>query len=420
MAHDTQSPLSDTARADRRLLVFNGKRGWQIGILVPSLVLGLSALWFFRSLTEASANGDVAVSIDFRVFWAAARLAFEGTPLLAFDERQLESIHGIVNDEWMLWLYPPGFLIALMPLGSFEFGVAWIIFTAASLLAMLAAIRPFSGGLLPVWLAFGLAPACFPSIVTGQTSVLWTAGLVGALAAIRAGNPIVAGILIGLLTLKPQLGVLIPIALLACGAWRTIFVAFGTMIAISIAATVFVGTEYWPEMIHMMRTHMDFMRESISGNGLMVSPYAMLTGLGFSEQVGLSIQWFLTAMSALAVALAWYSPRVCFDMRAAVLLIAIMLSSPYFWYYECTLAAPAALFMLRAGILRTDLWGLLLAGALWVGLGPANLSDTLMANGPLRFIFPPIVLLAFFVCLSTLFQRLRTAPAAAVKTEEIR
>lgn len=412
--------LWTSAEADARLAAFNGRRGWQVGVLGAALTLIVCIIWIGSAWMEMAQTGKTAVPVDFRVAWAAAKLAVAGVPLEAFDPARLNAIHGVAMDEWMPWVYPPGYLAALMPFGLLSFGWAWALFTALSIAAILAATRPFAAGILPLHLGIALAPTTLSALLLGQTSLLWSAGLLAALAALRTGRPLLAGVFIGLLTLKPQLGLLIPAALLAAGAWRTILAASVTALLLAAGPTLLFGFDYWPAMLEMMQTVFAEVRNAIQNVPLMISPYSALAGLGLPEAFALAAQWALTAAAAVAVAAAWWSPKADFDLRAAVLMTAIPLSSAYLWHYESALLAPAALFMLRAGAVTARGAGLLIPAAMWLGLGPSILLHLFGrgADAPFRLVFAPLALLSFGICVAALWKRHRapcghgTAPAA--------
>ncbi len=411
--------LTQQATADARLQVFNCKRGWQAAVLVPAFFLVTIVIWLDRSWDIVLSNEQNAVAIDFTVYWAAAKLAFAGDPVSAFDPANLAAVHGVHGDVWMPWLYPPSFMMLILPLGAMSFHAAWMTFLGLSVLAMLFAIRPFSGGVKPVWIGFALAPAIFPTLTIGQNSLLWVACLLAALAALRAEKPIMAGVLIGLLTLKPQLGILIPIALLACGAWRTIAAATLTTILLILIPTFIMGVDYWSAMKALAEHHADLIRSAVTKHHLMISPYSVLAGLGTPEPIALAAQWCLTAMAAVVVALAWRSPYVSFDLRAATLLLAITISVPYFWHYESTLLAPAALFLIRAGVLTSHRYGYVLAALMWLGVGPmtAVLLLTDIDFFSVRFIYAPIAIAACATCTIAVFRRLRSYETFELKNE---
>ncbi len=392
------------------LQIFAGRRGWQLGILVPALVLGVFVIWLGLSWSEIAANGSAGFPIDFRVFWAAGRLAHLGEPLSAFNVDSLTATHNVIKeDDWMPWSYPPAFLATLQPLGALPFPIAWLIFSIASIVAMIFAARPFAEGITPVWFAFALPPAVLPTLFMGQTTALWMAGLLAALAALKNQRLALAGFFIGLLTLKPQLGILIPFALLACRAWPTIISAGVTTLVISGLATALYGFEYWLEMRNMMAVHFSVVRETIVENNLMLSSYSTLASFGLPEPAALAIQWTITACAAIMVTITWRSPRISFDLRAAVLVLAVMLSTPYLWFYESALIAAAGLFLLRAGVLTNSPLGLALAGAMWMGATPAFFAFLFRGEAyiSIRLLFTPLLYLSCLVCIGAVVQRLR-------------
>ncbi|WP_170472603.1 glycosyltransferase family 87 protein [Ruegeria arenilitoris] len=418
MAHTGIADAQEVDEASLRLQVFDTRRGWQLGILVPAFVLTMFVTWIFSGLASIIDADVTSFNNDFRIFWGAARLAIVDTPLAAFDIDKLAEMHGVSDGRWMPWSYPPSYLVALMPLGMMSFPLAWGVFSVLSMLAIAAATRPFTKGHPQVWLAFAFAPAYLPPLFMGQNSLIWAAGLLAALAAIKDNRPVIAGVLIGLLTLKPQLGILIPIALIASGAWRTFVSASVTTIMLSVGATLIVGVEYWSELREMMEIHFSVIKSTSAVNDLMVSPFGILAGLGMQVSTALTIQWCFTAVAAATVAIAWRSPAVGFDLRAAVLIIAILLSTPYLWYYESALLAPAALFLLRAGVLKPNLLGLLLSAAMWLGLSPALLLVVFGFEPSFRYSFAPIVLLAFATCFWAVIHRLGAAGSTPDNLEE--
>jgi hypothetical protein len=297
-----------------------------------------------------------------------------------------------------------------MPLGALPAVVAFALFTLISLTALALSVRPLAESRASVVLLIALAPALLPGLVIGQTSTLWAAGIVAALAALRAERPWLAGLFIGLLTLKPQLGLLIPVALLAMGAWRAIAGAVLTTLVLALVPTGVFGTAYWPAMLEMMAQHGETVRGAITGLGLMVSPYSFLASLGVAEPVALGLQWGLTALCALAVWWAWRTPAPSLDARAAVLLCAMPLASPYLWHYESALYAPALLFMWRAGILTARPWHIALAALMWLGLSVDIILGLEWSGAQtLRLLYLPVALSALALSLSSVYRHTQHA-----------
>lgn len=408
------SDMVEKGMADQRLAIFDHRRGWTMGLFSVLVTLGLTGTLLARTAINIAENGNSAVEVDFFVFWGAAKLAASGASLDAFDASKIREAAGLAGDDWMPWAYPPAFLLFLAPLGKLSFTVAWTIFSLVSAAAILVATRPLTAGRVQLLFAAALAPAFLPGFLLGQTSTLWTAGLVAALVALGAGRPIFAGVLIGLLTIKPQLGLLLPFALVAACAWRAIASAAVTTALLVVLPTLLFGHTYWSESLVMMKEHGETVREAIANLTLMISPYSFLAGLGIPEGSSLTVQWAITALCAVVVFLVWRAQSVSFDTRAAVLLTAIPLSSPYLWLYESALLAPAALFMLRASILRLTPFGIALGLAMWMGL--AITIPFQLYRGDIdihRYYIVPVACIAFAACLRHAFFQPRTGTRPA-------
>jgi arabinofuranan 3-O-arabinosyltransferase len=232
--------------ADARLEPFSSRAGF----LAAGLVAAGSLVFFAMIMGLAfllTANPDTpALGNDFRVFWGAGKLAVAGEPLAVHDLARLGASHATGLDVVMPWLYPPAFLVMVTPLGLMSFAWAYLAWALVSLALTAWAARSFVAGIGPLWVLMAFAPAYFPSVMMGQTSLFWLAALLAALAALGQGRWVLAGVFIGLLTLKPQLGVMIPVALLAIGAWRTILSASVTTVLLLALPTLYYGLDYWP------------------------------------------------------------------------------------------------------------------------------------------------------------------------------
>lgn len=393
--------------ADARLASFAGTRGMQLAFLGAALTLVFVGVMLLTAATTAGTPGNLALSIDFRVFWAAGQLVLSGEPLAALDTARLEAVHATNTDSWMPWLYPPGYLMLMAPFGAMGFAAAFILSTVLSLILIALAVRPFTAGIMPLWLAMVFAPAYLPALMIGQNSLFWMAGLLAALAALRDQRWILAGVCIGCLTLKPQLGLMIPFALLAIGAWRTILAASLTAIVLAALPTLAFGAEYWPQLVENLGRQGSRMMASIADLNLMVGPLSLLASFGVPAELALGLQWALTATAAVAVFALWRSPRIGFDAKAAGLLTAILISSPYLWYYEAALMAGIALFAMRANILPARLPHLVLSGLLWLGTGPLAISVFLDLDRQWlvgAVLITPVLLASLALCLKRLFR----------------
>lgn len=346
------------------------------------ILLLLFAVYVFLKAFELT-SGDPSLQsyrIDFLAFWAAARLTLDGQALAAFDPATLnvaaELGPGVTGN--LLWLYPPLMLLIIAPLGALPFWAAWAAFAAISLAAFALALRgPAAGRPAVFWLllsAPALIVACLP---IGQTGALWTAGIVAAIWQMRRGRLAGAGLLIACLTLKPQLGILVAVALLAAREWRTVAWAAGFSALLHLAATILLGTAGWSAFLDGLA---EATRRVVAGEmpiERMISAYAFFRATGFGHDGALALQGAVSISLALAVVRIWSRPGNP-DAAAACLCAAIPLATPYAFYYEMTLGLAAALFLVRAGFGERP-WECLWLILLWLGPVPPLYLPSLAA-----------------------------------------
>jgi hypothetical protein len=299
-----------------------------------------------------------------------------------------------------------------MPLGALPFAPALLVMTLVSVGLMGLAMRPFSAGALPVWLALTLAPAYVPTLILGQNNLIWLAGLVAALAALRAGRFTLAGLCIGCLTLKPQLGLLIPVALVAAGLWRTILVAALTALVLAVVPTLVFGPAYWPAFAQALSGVGDTLIQSIPDLHLMVGPFYLMVMLGLAPPTAMTLQWGLALGVAGMLFALWRSHRVGFDAKAAGLMLAMLLSAPYLWYYEAAMMAAIGLFLVRAGVLGRSLPALILLACLWLG-GVLLAANALLGFTDGRLIGAVLLTPVLLAALAGLLLHWRAAPGEA-------
>lgn len=333
-----------------------------IAVALPAYIAGI--VWELNSgRTDAA-----AVHIDFVAFWAAAKLAVAGEAISAFDPNALVAAQSLASDStWAIyaWHYPPSFHLLVMPLGWLSFSAAFAIFSACAFGAYIWALRGWAntvpGGMS---LAVAAPPVAFV-LVTGNTSLLWAAALLAGLSALDRGQAFVAGAMIALLTLKPQFGLLIPIALIARRDWRVIIWATLSTAAVTALTVAVFGAGYWVEFFRAMARAAGHF-EIIGPNAVtMITWYAFSRQFGLDHDAALVVQTISLIGAAAAVGLVWSRSRTPMDLKIAVLCLATLISTPYAFQYELVLAVLGALFLARAGLGQTPAGRAWLA-ALWL------------------------------------------------------
>jgi hypothetical protein len=285
---------------------------------------------------------------DFVNTWLGARMAGDGHVLALYDRAQyrlaLDANFGTDFPDHF-WLYPPHYIFLVLPFGLLPYlwsYVLWVVLTFAAYAAATVTAQPAPWRVTAVLL---LAPASFLNAFLGQNGFLSAALFVGGLRLLDS-RPMLAGILFGLLTVKPQLGVLIPIALLLVGAWRTIAAAAATAVLLIGASVVVFGTAPWVDFL-TKTTGLQTLHLTTAITGwhyLMVTPFVAMRHLGFSSDVGYAVNAVTAVLAAASVVWAWRQPAPA-ALRHAALIVATFLAVPYALAYDLTVVSVAVVMV---------------------------------------------------------------------------
>lgn len=301
------------------------------------------------------ANGTVdaygrPLGTDFSSFWTAGRMALEGRAAAAYDWPAhfafQQKTHGV--DLFFPWSYPPIFLIVAAALASLPYLPSLLVWQGATLLASLAALRAILPGRQAMLLGLGF-PAVLVCLGHGQTGFLTAALLAGGLLALPR-HDIVAGVLFGLLAYKPQFGLILPFALAATGHWRTIAVAAATVLAVVGIAYGLWGWPVWQAFLDSLPlTRTIVLEPGNTGFEKFQSAFAWMRLWGFPLLVAYGLQAMVTAVALIGCIWIWRS-AVAFRLKAAALLVATLLSSPYVLDYDFIVLGMALAFLAAEGI----------------------------------------------------------------------
>ena len=245
---DAASPFRVAGAGSRSRLQFILLRLGEVLALVA--FLSFAVMWV---QWQAAAAGILKISGDFVSFWTAGQLALAGHAADAYREvphflAQI-ALHGDPGWGYLAFFYPPFFLLlcaGFALLGYFPALCLWLASTfAAYAVAIRALLRKSGPERTHPWLLFLGYPAVMANIGFGQNAFLSTA-LFGGAAVWLDRRPQLAGLCLGCLAYKPQLGIIVPLALAVAGRWRCFAAASATVLALSAAATLAFGTDIWP------------------------------------------------------------------------------------------------------------------------------------------------------------------------------
>lgn len=321
-----------------------------VALAILNLSYAAALVWreyAMPALGEAARN-DLPFP-DFAAFWAAGALTLDGTPGLAYDWAAHKAAQasglGFEYSGWMAWHYPPHFQLLVTPFAVVPLWVGmaiWVTLTLALYLRVCWRILPD-----PVALAGALAAApTAMMLVNGQTGFL-TAGLLGLFLLELDRRPARAGLALGLLSIKPQLALALPFVLVAAGRWRTLGVATATVLVSAAVAWALLGTATWAAFFSSI-TQTTSIFQAVEGRWEMYGSF-----YGLERHAGIAFLPALVAHGALALTtlgmtiVAWRSPRLSPEIKAAVLCFATAVVTPRILNYDLHILVIGVLFQLR-------------------------------------------------------------------------
>ena len=295
--------------------------------------LPLSALVYWRmSMPNADLvdPGTNYIAQDFMKIWTASRLALEGRAEVAYDivaYREIVKTWFAPHELFANMSYPPTMRVLIAPLAALPF---WAVALALS----------------PVMIVnIGLAQN------GGYSALMFIAGF-----QMLDRRPMLAGLLFGLLTVKPQIGLLIPFALIILGAWRAFWTATVVTVALIAASVLLFGTGPWhgflTETLRVQAMYLEDPTGPVSW--LSHTPYIFAWFLGAPAPVSSAFQ-LVIALPVAAIALWHLAGTSDYRLRLALLALATSIVSPYALSYDLALPIAAVLaFVIQDGGLKSD------------------------------------------------------------------
>ena len=368
-----------------------------------------AAIWIILSPNLIDPFGK-PLGTDFMTVWSGGRLALEGEPAAAYDyarhfglQRRALPWPDPAAAPYYAWHYPPFFMFIAAGLALLPYGAALALWTAGTLPLYLAAVR----SIVPhrKWLLLALAfPAVFVNLGHGQSG-FFTAGLLGFGLIVLDKQPILAGVLFGLLAYKPQLGLLLPLALAADRRWHAFLSAAVTVAALCAAAYIVLGPDVWRAFfVSVPVTRTFILEQGAMGWEKMQSIFSALrlwgVGLAASYEIHAAVSLWVTA----AVVWVWMRP-VTMALKGAALVTGCLLVTPYVFDYDFVLLALPIAWLaasgLRTGFLRWEKVGLLAAFVL-----PLVARSFAALGGPIA---PPVLLLLLVLIMRRTRAEMRIA-----------
>jgi hypothetical protein len=297
---------------------------------IRAIALAFAILFVIVAIWSAVLNLLDPTGMDFLSFWAAGRLVLQGYPWLAYNI----GIHGAVENTVahiggrMPFPYPPPFLAIVTPFSLLPYGIAFILWVTVT-----ASFYGFAmSRMAPLSVAFGNTPACIDFMI-GQNGFLvcgiFTLGL-----SLIGTSPFAAGTILGLMVFKPQLALLLPVAMLAGREWRVIAGAVASSMALVVLGALLFGVKSYEGFWNILPHYVQLLRESKEPWNELASPFALARFAGLPQGLALLIHIIVAIVATAATARAWW---LKLDQRIPILAAATLLVPPYAYTYDALL-----------------------------------------------------------------------------------
>jgi alpha-1,2-mannosyltransferase len=325
---------------------------------------------------------------DFLNTWMGGRSAFFGGPAPWFDlhayNLALHDMLGVPYQEHY-WSYPPHLMLFIWPLGLMPYLPAYIAWCVVGIALYLFACSTTIPRERLLFLA--VAPGIAVCVFFGQNGFYTAALLIGGLMCLDR-RPVLAGVLFGILTVKPQLGLLLPVMLLLERRWVTIASAVVTTAALVAATSMLYGWHIWIEFWQKVVPQQEWL--TVHGKGLLFAVVSSVFYGGRLLHLPLALDWILqdiVSVLALAAVVWTYWKRRDPALSLALLITATFVFTPYILNYDMVVFGfVVALLRDRADNTKRDHQLLIAVWSL-----PVSMMLAALVYVPLA----PIVLIAF-------------------------
>ena len=318
------------------------------------VLTALLGLTYVLSLDGPVSEKGEVVPGDYMAFETGALLLADGRGRDLYDldlqKATQEKLAGMPLAEWQPYVNPPLLAILLRPFAGLPYVQGFWVYAAAMVVAgilgslALAALVPALARTPLERATVALLALAFHPIARttfgGQNTVLTWAIVTGSLWALVRGRAVLAGVLVGLLSYKPQYVPFLVLALVLTRAWTTLAVAAAVTLAHYALGALLLSPDWPLRMLAAMRAYRPMEWHDNVRTHFSLVPF-------FDYAVGSPTGRVLAALGAIAVlGVLFVSLRRVRDVRVvwALCLVAGMLLSPHLQYYDFgVLVLPVAL-----------------------------------------------------------------------------
>jgi len=316
--------------------------GVRLALLIISAVFSVLLLVVivgrgFLLLNVDGAGSENLVGADFSYFYVAGQLVEHSNVAELYDVEAYNSkVADIRNIDAFPrpspWSYPPTIFPLVASLTLFDFQTAWILWTVFGVVAFAFISRVGTGSWNAASMAL-LSPFFLLTLMIGQIGIILAVLLIGGLLLYRRGYRVSAGLVWGLLIIKPHLALGLPLLVLRDRQWSTVAGA-----SASISVLVLVSWVVWPDAWGLLFASLGNNVEQVLVAGderltKMATFYSLFMYLGVPSGIAMALHAVLAAVAiGLGIRIIANSSSIIHQLSVLVILPAMV--SPYLFHND--------------------------------------------------------------------------------------
>ena len=318
-----------------------GTRWRNLGVAAGVAAAVPFAAWDLYKWVEAYASDHF--HNDFTFYLAAARIGISrGWPSiydLSIQQVELDAMGSRIHiAELARFISPPPVAWLALPFTSLPYEVGYWVWSALLLVSLALTwylVAPGRGRVRVVHLvaALGWLPVIY-GLQLGQPGLFVALGVAGSYALLQGGCPFLAGLALGVLALKPQLGFLVPAALLVSGRYRAFAGAAVSLAVLAALSAIAVG----PDGIAAYQARLSFAAGVPVNRELTLAPFIGVLTITRIVQVAIAL-W--------ALALAYRFRKGPIEWTFVIAMIGGLIASPYLHLDDLVMLGLAAWLYFR-------------------------------------------------------------------------
>jgi alpha-1,2-mannosyltransferase len=322
--------------------------------LIPLYVWVIYA-WgvFYVHLPVPPLNPTSHIARDFVHFYSQGVITLEHDRHALYDIDAMAAVVERVVPVPVEMRFPP---VYGPQVGLFFAGLAWLPYKPAMLVWFALTIIGYAVCMNMIWRAenrrrrwkwmavvFALgAPGLHFTLSFGQASLIGLVCFTAMWLWLRSGRPFLAGLAVGALAYKPQLGIVAAFVFLLAHEWRVVFGAVTAVVVQFGAGLIYWGPGIFPEYIGALLKLPDVIATMEPDKAMMHSWRAFFLHLGIPSTAALALSIATSAVTIAAAVICWRK-RGDLAPRYVVLVLATLLVDPHIYAYDLLLLVPALL-----------------------------------------------------------------------------